>query len=344
MTRARRGYAFALGCHAALAASVASGRLPPDLPSPNSLKTGALYIEQDVDGRLFNWTTFGLQPRHYLDDAELTALRSMGAERGFHIAARMLDGAAPDTAGRDAADACPVAPSFVLAQAGGGEPAGQQRFLSSNKTPGATTQWAIAVFRTHDYADRAAHTPLALRYRDGTAHGAGAFFGDNTGGVEGCGAGNSFNTQLEAWAVWEVALHLPDTTACPGPGGNGPTSPLCDPGQPHGAAPPFGFNYWWQNRVWADSCGVNLRADGTYYALSVRTNTSQDVAYQVERWDGERWIVHTPWRAENPTTPVWQWTLAEAYVDPMDQGIFMGSTRANDTFTLFVDYFDCGWY
>jgi hypothetical protein len=188
-----------------------------------------------------------------------------------------------------AASSCPLPSSFTIAGDANGEPVSEQVFPSTNRPPGANTQWIVFDFFTYSYRGSNAHMPVVLRFKD-VIHGWGAFFGENSGSSQGCGASSEFNTQIQGW------VQQP-----PFPGWN----PDVDPPPPPGPT--------WQSLAYKGSCGTELYDGPAWdpvtswtprYRMTIHSASSHWAAYQVQEWFAYTgWSVVTPWTALDTDQP-----------------------------------------
>ncbi|HSQ81399.1 MAG TPA: hypothetical protein VLU54_09740 [Casimicrobiaceae bacterium] len=172
--------------------------------------------------------------------------------------------------------------------------------------PGGRPSWASSqtvefVLFTFGYRAQAAHTVVIPWFKN-ALHGHGIYFGDTSAVPCADGRDSKFNTRIEGWSQWS-GFGLPtnpywtstgplETATC--------GTPMTD--------------------GWSPSSGIVTTA----YKVRVRATADQWVRYEVRRWDGSAWVVHTaPFVRDMRYT---DWPDGPGSFDPAANGLMIGST------------------
>ena len=231
--------------------------------------------------------------RHYVTAQEFAALAALGARIAYlpeH----------PDSAIGPCTSA-PFPQSFNIAFVEGVVFGNIARCDPDSRPAGAYSQTVEFVLFTYAYAAQAAHTVVIPWFKN-ALHGHGIYFGDTSAIPCADGQDSTFNTRIEGWSEWS---------------GFGPAI------TPHWAS---------TGPLETATCGTPM-TDGwspgtgtvtTAYEVSVRSTADQWVRYEVRRWDGSAWVVHTPPFVRDMRYA--DWPNGPGTFDPTANGLMVGST------------------
>lgn len=267
-----------------------------------------IYVQKDEAGNLFR-IKLDFDPKNptytvkgvYLDKADMVDLEAAG----FQVSVLPLESGGEGKNNFKVSGSCPVPTDFVIRADSSGTVTGNLSFLTTNSPSGTTTQWVVFDFYALNYRGQPTHNIIVPFFKK-VLHGWGAFFGNNSSSVDGCGPTALFTTQIEGWA------QLP-----PPP-------------------PPGILRNDWQSKTFngPNSCGakmVNGFLGSPYdpqprYRMTIHASTGKWVAYKVDEYQPSGGLVPlTPWKGLQVTSQ--PWPKGSPPLDDTAQGLFFGSTE-----------------
>lgn len=172
--------------------------------------------------------------------------------------------------------------------------------------PGGRPSWASSqrvefVVFTSGYRAQAAHTVVIPWFKN-ALHGHGIYFGDTSAVPCADGRDATFNTRIEGWSQWSgfgppanpywTSTGPLETTTCGTPMQDG----------------------------WSPDSGIVSAA----YRIRIRASADQWVRYEVRRWDGSAWALHTPPLVRDLRYK--DWPGGPGTFDPAANGLMIGSS------------------
>jgi hypothetical protein len=231
--------------------------------------------------------------KHYLTSADFAALADLGATIAY------LPEHPDATIGPCTFADFPA--NFNIAFVGGTVFGNIAKCDPGGRPSGAQSQIVEFVLFTDGYDGQAAHTAVIPWFKN-ALHGHGIYFGDTSAYPCRDGQASTFNTRIEGWSQWSGygPSRGPYWTS------TGPfESATCGTAMTDG---------------WASRSGIVTAA----YKVTVRASADQWVRYDVQRWNGAGWVVHTAPLARDMRYA--SWSNGPGTFDATANGFLVGST------------------